>query len=88
MDVIHAGIPALVVLREMQDEEQQIHLRKLQDVAGEAIATVSESQVSAAELERLLLAHLQRNMQTVVPLNTNGAANAAEYIYRLLSERA
>lgn len=85
MDVIHTGIPALVVLREMQDEEQQIHLRKLQNIAGEALVTISETHVAAEELERLLLAHLQRNMPSVVPLNTNGAANAAEYIYGLLS---
>ena len=37
MDVVHARIPALVVLRKMQDEEQQIHLRKLQEGAGEVL---------------------------------------------------
>jgi predicted glycosyltransferase len=85
MDVIHAKIPALVVLREMQDEEQQIHLRKLQEVAGEALSTVSETQVSAEELEELLLAHLQRNRLSAVALNTGGAACAAAYIHGLLS---
>lgn len=85
MDVIHANIPAVVVLREMQDEEQQIHLRKLQEVAGEAISTVSETQVSAEELEGMLLAHLQKNKLPSVFLNTNGAAYAAEYINSLLS---
>ena len=84
MDVIHAGIPALVVLREMQDEEQQIHLRKLQDIVGEAIAIVSEAQVSAEELERLLLSSLQKNGPPAVALHTGGAANAAEYIHGLL----
>jgi predicted glycosyltransferase len=85
MDVIHAGIPAVVVLREMQDEEQQIHLQKLQQVAGEALSTVSESQVSAGELEGLLLAHLQKNKLSSVPLKTNGAERAARYIHSLLS---
>ena len=85
MDIIYAGIPSLVVLREMQDEEQQIHLRKLQDAIGDAIAIVSESQVSAAELERLLLGNLQKNGLPAVSLHTNGAANAAEYIHSLLS---
>ncbi len=85
MDITHAKIPALVVLREMQDEEQQVHLQKLQEVAGESIITVSETQVSAEELERLLLANLQRKRLPAVSLNTGGAANAAEYIYSLLA---
>jgi predicted glycosyltransferase len=85
MDVIHAGIPAVVVLREMQDEEQQIHLQKLQQVAGEALSTVSESRVSAGELEGLLLAHLQKNKLSSVSLKTNGAERAARYIHSLLS---
>jgi predicted glycosyltransferase len=85
MDVLHAGIPAVVVLREMQDEEQQIHLQKLQQVAGEALTTVSETQVCAGELERLLLAHLQRNRLSSVSLKTNGAECAATYIHGLFS---
>jgi predicted glycosyltransferase len=84
MDVVYARIPALVVLREMEDEEQQIHLRKLKGVFGEAISTVSETQVSAEELEGLLLANLQKNRFPVIPLNTNGAAHAAKYLYSLL----
>jgi predicted glycosyltransferase len=85
MDVLHVGIPAVVVLRDMQDEEQQIHLRKLQEVAGEALATVSETGVTAEELERLLLANLQRGRQPSVVLKTDGAACAAEYLHGLLS---
>ena len=85
MDVIYAKIPALVVLREMQDEEQQIHLRKLKEVAGEAIVTVSETKVSAEELEELLLANLHGDIFVPVSLNTDGAAYAAQYIHGLLS---
>jgi predicted glycosyltransferase len=84
MDVVHARIPAVVVLRDMQDEEQQIHLRKLQEVAREALATVSETEVTAEELERLLLANLQRGRLPVVDLKTDGAARAAEYLHGLL----
>jgi len=85
MDIIHANIPALVVLREMKDEEQQIHLRKLKEVAGESLSTVSETRVGEDELEELLLAHLKRNRLSAVSLNTNGSAIAAEYLYSLLS---
>ncbi len=85
MDVIHAGVPALVVLREMQDGEQQQHLQKIQEVAGGAIATVSETLVSAKELEGLLLAHLQGTGLSTVPLKMCGAERAATYIHSLLS---
>ncbi len=85
MDVIYAKIPALVVLREMEDEEQQIHLRKLKEVAGEALSTASETQVSEEELERLLLAHLQKNRLPSGSLNINGAACAAKHLHSLLS---
>ncbi len=85
MDVLHAGIPAVVVLRDMQDEEQQLHLHKLQEVAGEALATVSETGVTAEGLERLLLANLQRGALPSVVLNTDGAACAAKYLHGLLS---
>ena len=84
MDVVHARIPALVVLRKMQDEEQQIHLRKLQEVAGEALVTVSETLVTAEELATLLLANLQKKKRPSFPLNTNGATRAAEFIQSLL----
>ncbi len=84
MDVVHAQIPAVVVVREMEDEEQQIHLRKLKDALGETISVVSETQVSAEELEGLLLANLQKNRYPCVSLNTNGAARAATYLHSLL----
>lgn len=86
MDVIYAGTPALVVLREMQDEEQQIHLRKLQDITGEALAAVSETQVTSDELEALLLSHLQKKRNPFFSINTNGAVRAAEYIRNLLQK--
>jgi len=85
MDVIHARIPALVVLREMEDEEQQIHLQNLQGSVGEAITTVSEAQVVAEELERMVLGLLERTSYPLLAVNTDGAACAADYLNGLLS---
>jgi len=85
MDVMHAGIPALVVLREMQDEEQQIHLDKLKAVVKGHIATVLETTTQADELESMLLALLQPEKRASFSLNTHGAANAADYIATLLA---
>lgn len=84
MDVIFAQVPTLVVLREMQDEEQQIHLEKLKEAAGGILATVSETKITAGELAKLLLANLQSDRPAAAGLNTNGATFAAQYIRRLL----
>jgi predicted glycosyltransferase len=85
MDVIFARIPAVVILREMQDEEQQVHLQKLKEAAGGALTTVSETKITAKELEKLLLTNLQSDRLVPACLNTNGAASAAQYIRSLLS---
>jgi hypothetical protein len=85
MDIVHAGIPALVVLREMEDEEQQLHLQKLKETTEESLLTISEAQVSAGELERLLLTQLQRKRLPAVTLKKNGATCAAEYLQSLLA---
>lgn len=85
MDILHCRIPALVVLREMQDDEQQIHLRRLKGTLGDAISTVSESRVSVGELESLLLANLQKNETPLFTINTDGASRAANYLQSLLS---
>ena len=85
MDVVFARIPALVVLREMQDEEQHIHLQKLIEHTGGTLTGVSESQITAEELERLLLAQLQASSLPIISVNTNGAVRAAEYLKGLLS---
>ena len=85
MDVIHAKIPALVVLREMEDEEQQIHLQNLKKITGEALSTVSESKVLPEELETIMLANLKRNRFPSISLKTNGAAVAATFIQSLMA---
>jgi hypothetical protein len=68
----------------MEDEEQQLHLQKLKEATQESLTTISEARVSAGELERLLLAQLQRERLPAVTLKKNGAACAAEYLQSLL----
>lgn len=85
MDIIYARIPALVVLREMQDEEQQIHVGRLKEAVGETISTVTETEVSVGELERLLLENLHKQNLPLFSIKTEGASYAAGYLHRLLS---
>lgn len=80
MDVLHVRVPSLVALREMQDDEQQIHLQRLQEAAGEYLTFFNESQASAGMLEKLLLDNLRRGGLSPLRINMAGAANAAKYL--------
>lgn len=84
MDIFHTRLPALVVLREMADEEQQIHLGRLTAIDGINIAVVLESQVTADELAGLLLGNLHKEKTAAMPIRADGAATAARYLHRLL----
>ena len=84
MDVLYAGTPALVVLREMKDDEQQIHLRRLQKVMGERLKVVSESDVSQDLLTELLQANLHIGSKSSVGIALNGAERAARLIRSVL----
>ncbi|MGW8195610.1 MAG: hypothetical protein ACWGOX_15235 [Desulforhopalus sp.] len=84
MDVLHARIPSLVALREMQDDEQQIHLQRLQEAAGAYLSFFNESEATAAMLERLLLQNLRCTGLPPLLINMAGAPNAAKYLASLL----
>ncbi len=85
MDIIYARIPSLVVLREMQDEEQQIHVGRLKEAVGEIISTVTETEVSVRALERLLLANLHKQNLPLFSIKTDGASLAAGYLHSILT---
>lgn len=85
MDILHARIPALVVYREMADEEQEIHLQRIVGVTGGNVTMVSESRVNAEELEGMLANNLGREKSPSYPVVTDGASQAAGYLNRLLA---
>lgn len=85
MDILYTRLPALVVLREMADEEQQIHVGRLIAAVGKNISAVSESQVTADQLAALLLDNLHKVKATSLAIGTDGAPSAARYLHRLLS---
>lgn len=85
MDVLHSGAPSLVVLRDMQDAEQQIHLQSLQSVLGDSLTPVAESEVTAGQLQRLLLEKMRTNSLSPHIINVAGAERAAQYIRSFLT---
>jgi predicted glycosyltransferase len=85
MDVLHARLPALVVLREMSDAEQEIHLASLTRATGKLFATVPEAEPSTDQLEAILLERLERGGRLAAPaIDTDGAAAAAGYLHNLI----
>lgn len=80
MDVLHVGIPAVVVLRQMQDDEQLIHLQSLQKVVRGSLSLVSETDISAGRLQNLLVENLEKNVEPHRLINLGGAETAARYI--------
>jgi len=54
VDVLSIGIPTLVVMRDMQDKEQQVHLEALTRSPGIKFSTVMENDCSVEQIYREL----------------------------------
>lgn len=85
VDVLCCNIPTLVILREMKDNEQQIHLEKLLQHFGKGFRVLSESGANARLLRNELLAGLQRKQSCgQSDVNISGAKNSADNIAGIL----
>lgn len=85
VDVLFAGIPTLVVLREMKDQEQQAHVHCLQEKLAGALVSLSENEITAEKLHILLLQNLNRTVPVENRVEVSGATRAARYLYSKLS---
>jgi len=87
-DVLVSGTPALVVLRNMQDQEQQLHLEHLTRYTNGRIAAVEERSATPESLCDLLKLQLSHAANTgsdqQYRVNLDGAAHAARYLAALL----
>jgi len=84
MDVLYAGLPALVVERAMRDNEQQLHLQQLQKKVGNRIHVIPEAEILSAQLLSFLSDNLSKDVNPSVAVNLGGAAKAAAILTRLL----
>lgn len=85
VDVLFAGLPALVVLRDMQDKEQQIHVHCLQEILAGALVSLPENNITAEKLQHLLVQNLNKTVYREKRAEVDGATRAAEYLYSKLS---
>jgi len=85
VDVVFAGVPTLVVLRDMKDQEQQAHVHCLQAKLAGALVSLSEDDITAEKLQILLLQNLQKTVPVKNRVEVNGATRAARHLYSKLS---
>lgn len=88
MDVLALNLPAVVVLREMQDNEQQLHLQKIGRAAGELLQVVEESGAEVGQLTASLLGNLGKGNLPPHTIFLAGAENAARRLWQLLPGQA
>ncbi|CAG35348.1 hypothetical protein [Desulfotalea psychrophila] len=85
VDLLSLRIPALVCLRAMRDREQQIHLQSLQENVAHGFQVFAEEEVTAEELQTMLLVALQEEDGIRHEVRLSGADRAAEIMLEMLS---
>jgi predicted glycosyltransferase len=83
MDVLSLSLPALVILRDMRDNEQQEHLDRLLECSADTLTTLTEecsNDQLAVGLRNLAMLH----QPSPIALNLDGAKEAAQYLGKLL----
>jgi len=83
MDVAAAGIPSIVVMREMKDKEQDEHIEKLLVHDPEAMVMVEESKASVEDLNTAISTRLQQERKET-QFNIQGSTHAANALVALL----
>lgn len=83
VDVLSLSLPALIILRDMQDNEQQIHIQKLLQSTGKNITPIKE-QCSEQQLFTTLHSHITTKEKKVTTIHLNGAEKAANHLAAML----
>ena len=85
VDVLSMGIPALAVMRDMQDREQQDHLAALSRSVGNRLSVVMENESSVEQLYTMLTELMKTgNDPFEIPVNLGGAEKAARVLAAML----
>jgi predicted glycosyltransferase len=87
-DVFYANIPAVVLLRGMQDEEQQAHMTRLSFLNTERLVVFKETDVKGDALAQVLLRQLRSLKLPKPEIRLDGAAVAAEYLFKTITGRS
>ncbi len=85
VDVLSAAVPALVVMRDMKDGEQQVHLQALAATPGIRLAAVVEAECTVEQLYQELGGLLRSDLDPLqLSVNLGGAEKAARTLVEML----
>ena len=82
MDILSINIPAVVMLRTVDDQEKDVHTARLAAVPGTSLTVLDEKNIDAEILKTALLRQLNARPASTPAIDINGAENAA----RILAE--
>jgi hypothetical protein len=85
IDILHIDKPAVVLMRGMRDNEQQEHLRRLNDVAGAGLSVFSEADLTAGILQDAIERRFSSPSKRKA-INLKGAETAARRMIELLDQ--
>jgi len=81
IDILSVNIPAVVLLRKIDDMEQEEHVKKISDVTNTSLLSISEHDVDSRRLQKALTRQLQVSTLGSSELNLDGAATAAQKLH-------
>jgi predicted glycosyltransferase len=84
VDVLYTGLPAVVMLRAMQDAEQQIHVDNLLQATAGSLVVLDEEKSDAPAIQAALQSQLDRQAPLVHDINLAGAENASRHLAQLM----
>jgi len=86
-DVFYANIPAVVLLRGMQDEEQQAHMARLGFLNRDRLITYKEKDIRGDDLAQVLIRQIRSSKLPKPEINLDGAAVAAGYLFEIITHQ-
>ncbi len=86
-DVFYANVPAVVLLRGMQDEEQQAHMTRLTLRNKDRLITYKANDVKGEDLAQALQQQLGASKLPKPEINLDGAAIAAKYLFEIIAKQ-
>ena len=86
-DIFYANIPAVVLLREMQDEEQQAHMTRLNLLNSDRLMIYNEKNIEAEELAQVLIRQIHTKKLPKPEINLEGAEMAAKYLFEIINKQ-
>ena len=86
IDILSVNIPAVVLLRKIDDMEQEEHVKKISVLKSTSLFSINESEVDADRLQKALTRQLQVSTLGSSELNLDGAAIAAQKVAEYIGE--